>query len=122
MKKLSEYQDEEALDLLSDIVEPAYEIMQDEAVRAAFKAEKKKMPKVVKAIVKGHKDAIMDILARLEGMERSEYHCNVFTLPAKAMEILSDQQLLDFFLNAAGGTAKESSSSATEITMETESE
>lgn len=123
MKKLSEYKDEEALDLLADIVEPITNIWQDEAVKQAFKAEKKgRIPRMIKAIIKGHKPEVIEIMARLDGIDVKDYHCNILTLPGAIMDILRDDDLLDFFLNAVGVTAPEFSTPATEITTETESE
>lgn len=121
MKKLSEYKDEEALDLLADIVEPVAAIVQDETVKRAFKGANR-MPRVVRAIIKTHKKEVLEVLARLEGVPVEEYHCNIFTLPGKVIEILNDGELLGFFSTAAGETANGSSSPAMEITVETENE
>jgi hypothetical protein len=95
MRKISDYRDEDALDLLADIMEPAVEILADETVRKTFESENRM--KLASVAIKGHKEAVMQILARLEGVPREEYHCTIFTLPAVVLEVLNDQELLGFF-------------------------
>lgn len=100
MKKLSEYKDDEALDLLADIIEPASVIFADDQVKASFK-DKNKL-KAAKVVIKNHKKEIVEILARLDGVPVKEYHCNVFTLPIVVLQILQDKELVDFFVSAVG--------------------
>lgn len=99
MKKIPEYRDEEALDLLADIMEPAMVIFADPDVRKAF--ENEHIIKAARVAIKAHKRQIMEILARLEGVPVEEFHCNVLTLPARLMEILSNQELIGFFTEQA---------------------
>lgn len=107
MKKLSEYKDEEALDLLADIIEPASVIFSDDKVKDTFKKAKgKSIIPLAKIIIQNHKNEIMDILARLDGTERNEYHCNVLTLPITVMQILQDKELIDFFSFAVENEGK----------------
>lgn len=101
MKKLSDYKDGEALDLLADIIEPASAIFSDKEVLEAFKSNNKFA--AVKVIIKSHKNELIEVLARLDGKEVSEYHCNVFTIPIVALQVLQDQELIDFFLSAVVG-------------------
>lgn len=95
MRKISDYRDEDALDLLADIMEPAVEILADETVRKTFETENRM--KLASVAIKNHKESVMQILARLEGVPREEYHCTIFTLPAVVLEVLNDQELLGFF-------------------------
>ena len=120
MKKLSEYKNEEALDLLADIIEPASTILADKSVKEAFKSKNKF--KTAKVAIKSHKKEIIEILARLDGVEPNEYHCNVFTLPATVLQILQDQQLVDFFSSAVGQAVEPASAEHTGDTAETEKE
>ena len=62
MKRLSEYKDEEALDLLADILSPTVEIMQDEAVQKFFNKgdENMTVADVVTLVIKTHKKAVID--------------------------------------------------------------
>lgn len=96
MKKLSEYKDEEALDVLADLLDPMISILADSELKDAFNSSENKIA-VVKIAIKNHKKEVMEILATLEGIPVEEYHCNIFTLPVKCLEILNDKELVDFF-------------------------
>lgn len=95
MKKLSEVKNEDALDLLADIIEPAAEIMADKKVQELVKAKNKGA--IIKALIKDHKKSIIEILATLDGVPVEEYEVNLFTLPMKLLEILNDKELVNFF-------------------------
>ena len=118
--KISELENEEALDVLADILEPVSEIVSDKAVRDEFTNEQ--YMKAAKQAIKNHKKAIIEILARLDNVPTSEYHCNVFSLPRKVFEILTDSDLLDFFKSSAKQTEQNVSADATETTEETETQ
>lgn len=107
MRKISDYKDEEALDLLADIIEPASNIFADDKVKNAFKGSKdKSMIKVAKVIIENHKGDIMEILAKLDGKKREDFHCNVLTLPIAVLQILQDKELVDFFSYAVENAGK----------------
>ena len=109
MKKLSDYRDDDALDLLADIIEPATEIFADAEVKNAF--SKSKLA-AVRVAIKRHKTELMQIMARMDGVAPEDFHCNVLTLPARLLQILSDEELTAFFTDAAqtGDTEKRSGS------------
>ena len=92
--KLSEFKNEAALELLANIIEPAGDIMADPLVGKAY-AESK--IKAVAVAIKNHKDAVIKILAALDGKPVEEYSCNVFTIPIKLLEILNDPELAQLF-------------------------
>ena len=113
--KLSEYQGEEALDLLADLIEPAGEIMSDKEIGEVFK---KNRFKAIGMAIKNHKKAVMQIMAAMDGVPVDEYKFNVFTLPLKILEILNDPGLVQFFTcQGQTGDAK-SSGSVSENTEE----
>lgn len=114
MRKISDYQDGDALDLLADIMEPAVEIMADADVRKAFDEGRLHGASVA---IKAHKGAVMQILARLEGVALEDYHCNVFTLPARLIEVLNDEELLGFFTEQAQTLNTSASSGAVMATI-----
>lgn len=99
MKKISEYKDEEALDLLAELLEPAVIIMADKEVAEAIKSGER-IP-AISAAIKNHKPQVMQILAIMEGIPADQYHCNVFTLPMRVLEILNDEALVTFFTSQA---------------------
>lgn len=95
MKKLSEYKDEKALDLLAEIMEPAVEIMSDKAIKDAA-GDGNKIT-IAKEVIKRHKKQVMEILAAMEGVPVEKYHCNILTLPMRVLEILNDEELIQVF-------------------------
>ena len=113
--KLSEYQGEAALDILADLIEPAGEIMSDKQIGDIFKENRFK---AIGLAIKNHKNAVMQILAVLDGVPVEEYKCNVFTLPVKILELLNDPALIQLFsYQGQTGDAK-SSGSVSENTEE----
>ena len=123
MKRLSEYKDEEALDLLADILSPTVEIMQDEAVQKFFNKgdENMTVADVVTLVIKTHKKAVMQIMAALEGVPSEEYHCNIFTLPVQLMQVVNDPDLRAFFALQGQTDSASTSGSATGISEDGES-
>ena len=117
--KLSEYKGDDALELLADLLEPASEIIGDPDVKEMFQS-KEPLLKTVKVILKNHKKAVTEILARLDGQEPEEYEVKVLTLPVKLMELLQDEELLAVFQSQAQNMEQMSSGSATENIAEIE--
>jgi hypothetical protein len=94
--KLSEYKNEDALDLLADILDPLSEILMDSEFQKLTKESGTKM-KVVQFLLKNHKKHIIEIMARLDNVPVEEYEMNVLTFPKKILEIMNDKELVDFF-------------------------
>lgn len=113
--KLSEIKNEEAIDVLADIIEPLAEILSDKELAKAIQ-KKEKAIKGVSIAIKNHKSEVIQILARLDGVPVEDYSCNVFTLPIKVMELLNDKELLDFFKSQGQVITDVSFGSATENT------
>lgn len=109
--KLSEYQGEAALDILADLIEPAGEIMSDKEIGNVFK---KNRFKAIGLAIKNHKKAVMQIMATMDGVPVDEYKCNVFTLPAKILELLNDSELIRLFTYQGQTGDANSSGSASE--------
>lgn len=65
MKKLSDYQGEEAIDLWMDLLDPLAEILSDKKVAEAFRSNKSYMQKA-KAILSAHKKETEEILLRID--------------------------------------------------------
>lgn len=122
MKKLSEYKDEEALELLADILDPVAEIAQDKEVQEGFKKDSgKTLAQIVSLVVKGHTEAVMRIMAALDGVPFEDYHCNVLTLPMTLMQIINDPDLRAFFVSQGQTDSSSTSGSATAISEDGES-
>ena len=94
--KLSDYKDDEALDLLVELIDPAAEIFSDVQISNILR-NNQPVIKAVKIAIKNHKQAVIQILATLDGVDVKDYHCNVLTLPIALLNILNDKELMDFF-------------------------
>lgn len=119
MKKLSEYQNEEAIDLLADILDPVAMILGDKKVQTLIKSNVPKL-KIVQHLLKNHSKEVVKVLARLEGKKVSEYKCNILTLPKVMLEIMDDEELVNFFQSQVQSSDVSASTSATANIKETE--
>lgn len=112
--RLSDIKDENALDVLAEIIEPLGEILSDEEVKKAW--EKSKRLKAISVAIKNHKESVIYIMAALDGIPVEEYKINLLTLPAKIIEIISDPMLTDFFSSQGQKLEENNSGSAMENT------
>lgn len=118
MKKLSEYKDEDALNLLADLIDPTVEIFGDPEVAKWVRA--KVHIKAIQVALRKHQKDIIDMMALLEDVPREEYHFTLSTLPKMLLDVMHDPELKDFF-ELQGEMAQETpSGSAMENTEEEE--
>lgn len=94
--KLSEYRDGEALELLADLIEPAAIIFGDTEVQKAIKGKGTRAAAVAQ-ILRLHTKEVFEILAALDGVPVEEFHCNVFTLPLKLLDLINDPEVMQLF-------------------------
>ena len=106
--KLSEFKDDAALELIADIIEPATEILADPAIKEAFSRSKMA---AIKVAIKSHKNAIREIVARLDGKNPEEYHFTALSLPVKLLSMFNDPDLQQLF-TSSGQTADETACSS----------
>ena len=111
--KLSDFENEEALDLLADIIEPAAEIMSDAKIVKAFRSGKP-MLFAVGEILKTHKQSTIEIIAAMHKQTPKELKFNVITLTTDLLEILNDPEIQQVFTLQSQIQASSSSGSATE--------
>jgi len=116
--KLSDYKGEEALDILADLIDPVVEISSDKEIATHLRA--REITQAVKAAIKNHKKAIIEILAVLDGEDPATYEPGVFALPTKLLEILNDPEFINLFQPQGQTTDETSSGSATVNTEESE--
>ena len=121
--KITEYKGEDAVDLLADIMEPAMEIFADSEVFKLYEDGRVTI-KDIKHLLKTHKKAVIEIMARVDGIPYEEYvkKVNIFTLPKKALELLSDKELMDFFASQGLNLGNALFGSVMENIEETETE
>lgn len=117
MRKLSEIKDEEAMEVLAEILDPASVLIADEEFKEAVRGSKEKKikpdrMKAVKIAITKHRDEIVKIMALLDGTPVEDFHYNVLTLPQMVLSILNDKELISFFSPQAENNSKESSGSA----------
>ena len=86
--KLSEIKDEQALDLIADIIEPISVLSTDEKFTSAIKSGNK--IQAVKIAMKEHHKEIITILALLDGEDPDNYHFNLLQIPKKLMSIINE--------------------------------
>ena len=102
MKKLSEFKDDEAMDVLAEILEPAYNLIKDNDFKVAMRGDKEKgilpnrLEAVKVAITKYRKD-VVKMMAVLNETPVEEFHYNLLTLPTMMLEMLNDKELIHFF-------------------------
>lgn len=111
--KISEFRNEDALDLLADILDPTAKIFADRELANAVKGRANRI-KCAKIAIKNHKSEIIEILARLDGEDPNTYDCGAVKILAKVIEILNDKELADFFTSQGQMMAQGSSTPATE--------
>lgn len=114
MRKLEEYENEEALDLLADLLGPVVMIFAEPDI-AEFTRHKNYI-KAVQVAIKKHKKEVLEIMATLEGVPVKEYRCNVVTLPKMLIDIMNDPLLADFFTSQAQTDSQTTSGPVTETT------
>lgn len=93
--KLSDFKDEEALDVLADLVEPATRIFSNKKLLTAINNGKNKL-ELAKIAIQSNKREVLEMLAILSGKPREEFHCTIPSILKQFTEMLADEELLDF--------------------------
>lgn len=97
--KLSQYKNEDALDLIMDIMDPVAEILGDANFAKLAQDESANKMTLAKEAIKNHKKAVIQILATLNGVPVEEYQGTPMSMIKDALEILSDEELTEFFIS-----------------------
>ena len=116
MKKLSDYQGEEAIELWADLMKPAADILANKEV-ATIMQSKKPPILIVHAILKNCKKEAMEILTRIDNTPVNGLNA-VTRLLALLGEIMEDETAKSFFNMQGQNTDKKHSGSATENIVE----
>lgn len=97
--RLSDIKGEAALDAIADLIEPITEILSDSSIEASYRDPNQNNAQLISLIIKNHKQAVIDILAILDGENPDEYvkKINLFTVPVKLMEIINDPEMKSLF-------------------------
>lgn len=95
--KISDFKNEDALDLLVEILDPIGVLFADKDFTDSItKGDKLK---AVKVAITNHKEEILMILACLEGKKREEYQANIIEMTKQILEVFNDKELVDFFIS-----------------------
>ena len=117
MKKLSDYKDDEALELWADLLDPLTVILTDNKIRKIVQSGKPKIT-VAKEVLKAHKKEAVEILTRIDPEPIDGFNV-VLRLVNLLAEIGQNDEIKSFFAYAEQAeTDNESSGSPTENTQE----
>lgn len=113
--KLSDVRGERTLDVIADIIPPVARIAKDDVASAIFRPEAvpegmepaqffaSRVEKSAPALLKGHRDDVVAILAAIEGTSPEEYmsKMNLASLLKDVMELMTDYEFLGFLSDCA---------------------
>lgn len=119
MKRISEFKDDEAMDVLAEILEPAVNIASNKEFVKTFRGDKDHKPnriEAIKIVLKDNREDIVKIMAILNETPVEEFHYNLLTLPSMILQIFNDKELLVFFSTQGETDSATSFGSVTEIT------
>lgn len=118
MKKLSDYKDEEAIDLWADLLDPLTVILSDDEIRKVIQSGKSKM-EIAKTILKNHKKEASEIMLRIDDTELDGLNI-ILRLIAVLTDIGNNEEIKTFFGFAGQTTEQTSFGSVMENTEEKE--
>ena len=116
MKKLSEYKDGEALDIIADILEPIVAMTKNEKFMKIVDNKEASRLEKVQVALRECKPEIKWMLAVLNRVPVEEYHCSIASLMADAATLFSDEDFMGFFESQSRKTSNTTFGSATEST------
>lgn len=117
--RLSDVRGERTLDVIADLINPIAEIASDEEAVALFRREKvpegveprdffvKRARKAAPALLKGHKQQVIQILAAIEGTDPEEYaeSLNLAKILRDLRDLMTDEEFVAFLSPSETGTA-----------------
>ena len=95
MKKLSDYKDDEAIELWTDLLDPLSEILTDMEIRKVIQSGKSKM-EIAKNILKLHKKEAVDIMLRIDSTPLDGLNI-ILRLVALLSDIGDNEEIKSFF-------------------------
>lgn len=94
--RLSDIKGENAIDVLAELMDPIVEIFSDPDVKKSYEENK---IKAIKTALKGHRKAVIHMMAVLNMKTDEEYleNLNMATLPKDIFDLLNDPELESLF-------------------------
>lgn len=117
MKKLSDYKDEEAIDIWVELLEPISKVLQDEKVRKIITSGKNKIL-IATELIKLHRNEVYEILTIIDDTPIDGI--NLLIRLADVLEDIGKHKELHSFFGIAGQMPDELSTSVMENTEESE--
>lgn len=114
MKKLSEFKDEKAIEVISELISPIFEIFSN-AKNLELKDEQSAAVMFGK-FFKNSPKAMMKIFAILSEEDPETYHCNGIEVAKNLVDLVSDKDLLELFISRRQTGDATSSASVSTIT------
>lgn len=115
--RLSDYKNEEAIDVLADMIEPAAMIMTDPKVADMFNSGKPRIL-LVKYALKEHKKNVIELVAALHRQKPKELKFTMISLVKDLLDVMNDPELQSVFTLQGQNSESMSSGSAMESTEE----
>lgn len=116
---LKQFENEDAIDLLAEIIEPTSLILSDEEFSKRWTSGQPVIL-AVKYALKNHKKEVVQIVSALHGENPETYKFNLLTLTADLILLLNDPYLKEVFTSQAQNETNEDSGSVTVSTEEAE--
>lgn len=92
--RLSNFRDERAIEVVADLLIPIQKIASNPEIA---KAKDGKVIELAAAMLKNSKREVMDMLAILNDVPPSEYHCTAATVMRDVLDMFSDPDLRELF-------------------------
>lgn len=114
MGRIIDARGEEAIDVLTELIEPVTSIASDPDISAMMRGGKASVASFVTAILRTHKSDVIQIFAVDDGVsvEEEKKLMSVLTIPARALKLFSNPEVKEMFFGAAAATESATGSSA----------
>lgn len=120
MRDFKALTEEQKLDLLAEIIDPAVKILADDTVRKAYNDGRGKTLDIFKAALKADRQAVIELLAAFDGVPVEKYKLNLLDPIAVFAEIITNAELVSVFGFAGLTGGAKSSGSRSENTEDSE--
>lgn len=123
MRDVFDVTGEEALDLLAEIIDPLSVIFKDAEMMKEIGSREFTTLKKVQLLVRKHKSEVFQIMALIDGEDVKDYKPNVFTLPIRLNQLVSDERIVEALRQVfQSSPQREDSGSSGGVTENTEGE
>lgn len=97
MKALLEKKNEEAFELIADLIVPVQEIALNKDVKEAREKDGATRLDVLRAVMKSCKSELIDIFALMDGEDHETYEITAMDMMKKLMDLIDNDEIMSFF-------------------------